>query len=125
MDSRKIGHNLYVKTAQDLLSRMDDQRSNVFEYGSQWVNVVPSENLGLKSVNQQLRTSVSLRLEANICVAHTCLCGKRVKRDGLNGLTCTKSAGRFSHHATQFSHKADIGISRLAFNAQTAWTVPN
>ena len=29
-----------------------------------------------------------------------CHCGKRVERDGLHGLPCTKSAGRFSRHAT-------------------------
>ena len=27
-------------------------------------------------------------------------CGKRVERDGLHGPSCTKSAGRFSRHAT-------------------------
>ena len=26
---------------------------------------------------------------------------------------------------TDFSHKADVEISRLSFNAQTAWTVLN
>ena len=26
---------------------------------------------------------------------------------------------------TLFSHKADVGICRLAFSARTAWTVPN
>ena len=31
---------------------------------------------------------------------HTCHCGKRVEGDGLHGLSCTKSAGRFSRHAT-------------------------
>ena len=31
---------------------------------------------------------------------HTCHCGKRVERDGLHGHFCTKSAGRFSRHAT-------------------------
>ena len=41
-----------------------------------------------------------MRLGANICVAHTCHCGKRVEWDGLHGLSCTKSAGRFSRHAT-------------------------
>ena len=44
--------------------------------------------------------SIDLRLGANICVAHTCHCGKRVERDGLHGLSCTKSAGRFSRYAT-------------------------
>ena len=41
-----------------------------------------------------------MRLGANICVAHTCHSGKRVERDGLPGLSCTGSAGRFSRHAT-------------------------
>ena len=50
--------------------------------------------------DQQLRISIGLRLGANICVKHTCHCGKRVERDGLHGLSCTKSAGRFSRHAT-------------------------
>ena len=49
---------------------------------------------------QQLRISIGFRLGANICVAHTCHCAKRVKRDGLPGPSCTLSAGRFSRHAT-------------------------
>ena len=61
-----------VKTAQDLISRMDDK----------------------------LRISIGFRLGANICVGHTCYCGNRVERDGLHGLSCTKSAGRFPRHAT-------------------------
>ena len=68
--------------------------------GSQWLNVVPCKNLGLKFDDQQPRISIGLRLGAKICVAHTCHCGKRVERDGLHGLSCTKSAGRFSRHAT-------------------------
>ena len=94
-----------VETAQDLFSRMDDKRSKIFnahqsKFGSQWLNVVPCKNLGLKLDDQQLRISIGLRLGANICVAHTCHCGKRVERDGLHGLFCTESAGRFSRHAT-------------------------
>ena len=96
---------VYVKTAQDLISRKDDKRSKVFnahqrKFGSQWLNVVPCKNLGLKLDDQQLRISIGLRLCANICVAHTCNCGKRFERDALHGLSCTKSAGRFSRHAT-------------------------
>ena len=45
-----------------------------------------------------------MRLGANICVAHTCHCCKKVERDGLHGLSCTKSAGRFSCHATPIKH---------------------
>ena len=64
------------------------------------MNVVPCKNLGLKLDDQQLGISIGLRLGANKCVAHTCHCGKRVERDGLHGLSCTKSAGRFSRHTT-------------------------
>ena len=82
---------VYVNTAQDLISRKDDKRSKVFnahqgKFGSQWLKVV---------YDQQLRISIGLRLDANICVAHTCHCGKRIERDSLHGLSCTKSAGRF------------------------------
>ena len=68
---------VYVKTAQDLVSRMDDKRSNVFnahqgKVGSQWLNVLPCKNLGLKLVDQQLRISIGLRLGATFCVEHTC-----------------------------------------------------
>ena len=84
---------------------MDDKRSKVFNahhgiFGSQWLNVVPCKNLGLKLDDQQFRISIGLRLGANICVAHRCHCGKRVVRDSLHCLSCTKNAGRFSRHAT-------------------------
>ena len=96
---------VFVKTAQALTSRMDDKRSKIFnahqgKFGSQWLNVVPCKNLGLKLDDQQLRISIGLRLGANICVAHTCHCGKNVERDGLHGLSCTMSAGGSSRHST-------------------------
>ena len=48
---------VYVKTAHDLICRMDDQRSKVFnahqgEFGSRWLNVVLCKNLGLKLDDQ-------------------------------------------------------------------------
>ena len=90
---------VYVKTAHDFISRMKDKLSKDLnaqqgKIGSQWLNVVPCKKLGLKLANQQLR------LGANICVAHTCHCGKRVKRDRLHGLSRTKSAGRSSSQVT-------------------------
>ena len=67
---------VYVKTAQDLIPRMDDKRSKIFNahqgnFGSQWLNVVPCKNLHLTLDDQQLRISNRSRLGANICVAHT------------------------------------------------------
>ena len=85
---------VYVKTVQGSISRMDGKRSRVFNahqrrFGSQWLNVVPCKNLGLKFLkfdDQQLRILIGLRLGANICVAHTCHSGKTVERDGLQAL---------------------------------------
>ena len=95
---------VFVSTAQEFVSRKDDKRSKVFnahqgKFESQWLNVVSCKNLGLKLDDHQLRISIGLRLGGNICVAHTCRCGERVERDGVHGLSCTKSAGRFSRHA--------------------------
>ena len=44
---------VYVKTTQDLISRLDEKQSKVFnanqgQFGSQWLNVVPCKSLGLK-----------------------------------------------------------------------------
>ena len=96
---------VFVKTAQELISRMNHKRSKVFDahqgkFGSQWLNVVPCKNQGLKFDDQHFRISIGLRLGAKICVAHTCHYGKKVERDDIHGLSCTKSAGRFSRHAT-------------------------
>ena len=93
MEPRKLRHNLStLKPPLDLISRMVDKRLEVFnahqdKFGSKWLNVVPCKHLGLKLDDHQLRISIGLRIGANICVAHTCHCGKRV-------------IGRFSRHAT-------------------------
>ena len=83
---------------------MNDKRSKIFnahqgEFGSQWLNLVPCKNIGLKLDDQQFRISIGLGLGANICVAHTCHYGKRVERYGVHGLSCTKNDRRFSRHA--------------------------
>ena len=67
-------------------------------FGSAWLNVVPSKNLGLKLTDQQLRISLSLRLGAKIWKKHTYRCGKLVEETGYHGLSLARSAGRFSRH---------------------------
>ena len=76
------------------------KRLNAYQdpFGSAWLNVVPSKNLGLKLTDQQLRISLSLRLGSKICEKHTCRCGKLVEENGHHGLSCARSAGRFSRH---------------------------
>ena len=78
---------------------MDDERSNAHQgkFGSQWLNAVSCKNLSMKLDDQELRISIRLRLGANICVAQTCHCGKRVERDGLHGLSRTKKVLVASH----------------------------
>ena len=71
------------------LEPMDVKRFNAFQerFGSQWLNVIPCKNLRLKLSNQQIRIAIGLRL------------GKDVTEDGWHGLSCLKSAGRFSRHS--------------------------
>ena len=96
---------VFVKFAQDLISRMDEMRSKISDahqgkFGTRWLNVAPCKYLGLKLDAQQLRISIGLRLGANICVAHTCHFCQRIERDGLHCPSCATSAGRSSRHAT-------------------------
>ena len=118
-----------LKKSTKMISRMDDKCSKVFnakqsKFGTQWPNVAPCKHLGLKLDDQQLQISIGLRLGADICDAHTCYCGRRVEREGLHGLSCTVLSLLTSCYS-QFSHRADVGIPRLAFNAGAAWTLPN
>ena len=67
-------------------------------FGSAWLNVLPSKNLGPKLPDQQLRISLSLRQGAKLCKKHICRCGKLVEENGHHGLSCARSAGGFSRN---------------------------
>jgi hypothetical protein len=64
-----------------------------------WLQALPSSNLGLKLTDMQLRVSVALRLGSKLCEPHECICCTQVEENGLHGLSCRKSAGRFSRHS--------------------------
>ena len=51
-----------------------------------------------------VRVAIATRLGCQVCEKHTCRCGKPVEKDGLHGLSCMRSAGRFSRH----SHLNDL-----------------
>ena len=92
---KKWTQPVFVRTAQELISRMDDKRSKVLnayqgKFGFQWLNLAPCKNLGLKLDDEQLRISNGFRLGANIW-GHACHCGERVERGSLHGLSYTKS----------------------------------
>ena len=93
-------------------------RLNAYQdpFGSAWLNVVPSKNLGLKLTDQQLRISLSFRLGEKICEKHTCRCGKLVEENGHNGLSCARSARRFWRHHN---------LNPLMKQAQTSIKVPS
>ena len=121
---------VYVKIAQDLISRMDGKRSKVFNahqgmFGPQRLNVVPCKNQGLKLDDQQLQISIGLRLGANICVAQTCHRKSRTGRFTRSFLHQECWSLLISCYSQFCLNKADVGVSRLAFNARTTWTVPN
>ena len=88
----------------DLILRLeptDIKRFNAFQdrFGSQWLNVIPCKILRLKLSNQQLRIAIGLRLGSKKSERHKCVCGKDVTEDGWHGLSCLKSARRFSRHS--------------------------
>ena len=52
----------------------------------------------LRMCDETIRVAVGLRLDLNLCEAHTCPCGALVSARGTHGLACKRSAGRSSHH---------------------------
>ena len=109
------------------------KRLNAFQdpFGSAWLNVVPNKNIGLKLTDQQPHISSSLRLCEKICEKHTCRCGTLVEENGHHGLSCARSAVRFSrHHSLNTLMEllllltcAEFHKSSLHFG--TIWSDPN
>ena len=64
-----------------------------------WLNAVPSPNLGTLLDPETLRVAVSLRLVVKIYRCHRCRCGELADEFGYHGLKCRKSTGRYSHHS--------------------------
>lgn len=63
-----------------------------------WLNAVPSPQLGTLLDPESLRISVALRLGIKIYYNHVCVCGKKSDEFGHHALACAKSAGRSSRH---------------------------
>ena len=67
-------------------------------YAGAWLNALPSPQLGTLLPNEVFRVAVSLRLGADVCQPHKCPCGADVSSKGHHGLSCRRSAGRWSRH---------------------------
>lgn len=65
-----------------------------------WLNVLPSKVIGTLFNKNVFRISLTLRYGCDICVEHECPCNKAiVNPDGIHGLSCSLSAGRYGRHA--------------------------
>ena len=67
-------------------------------HSSHWLNALPIPSLGLKMDNSSFRIACPLRLGSPLCHPHQCICCTWVDSSGVHGLSCKKSAGRFSRH---------------------------
>ncbi|XP_069360016.1 uncharacterized protein [Maniola hyperantus] len=65
-----------------------------------WLHALPSANLGTLLDHTTLSVLIGLRLGATINQPHRCHCGDCVDAFGHHGLSCSRSAGRFSRHST-------------------------
>ena len=121
---KKWTEPIFDSEIADLILRLDPtdvKRFNAFQdrFGSQWLNVIPCKNLRLKLSNQQLRIAIGLRLGSKICERHKCVCGKNVTEDGWHGLSCLKSAGRFSRHSNPYKAESIIYSHSVCFRTTT------
>ena len=90
-----------LKTLIDSTSSIKDRaRFNAItqERSSDWLNALPSANLGLKLNNCRFRIAGALRLGAMICHSHTCVCGKEFTSDAVHGFRCKNSADSHPRH---------------------------
>ena len=67
-------------------------------HSSHWLNVLPIPSLGLKMDNSSFRIACALCLGSPLCHPHQCISCTWVDSSGVHGLSCKKSAGRFSRH---------------------------
>ena len=83
---------------------------------SKWLQVIPSSDLGLLLDNNSTRIAIAIPLGGKVCERHICRCGHQVEQNGLHGLSCTKSSGRFPRHAA---------INKIISRALTKIDFPN
>uniref|UniRef100_A0A8D8RZN0 Reverse transcriptase domain-containing protein n=1 Tax=Cacopsylla melanoneura TaxID=428564 RepID=A0A8D8RZN0_9HEMI len=66
-----------------------------------WLDAVPSKQVGTLIESRAFRICIGLRLGCTLVRSHPCICGvASVDEKGLHSLSCQKSVGRFSRHAS-------------------------
>jgi hypothetical protein len=67
-------------------------------HSGDWLNALPLSSCGLRLEDDAIRIAVGLRLGANLCEPHECICGTKVTARGNHGLSCRRSSGRTLRH---------------------------
>jgi hypothetical protein len=106
LDTQKAWDNALLEQDRcflDVIAFDDRQKARLHAayacHSGAWLNAIPNTRLGLKLNDFQLRIAVALRLGIQMCHPHKCLsCEYNVDSYGTHGLTCKKSAGRYSRH---------------------------
>jgi hypothetical protein len=88
-------------------------RAASVKHAGDWLNVLPSTQLGTHFTDDTFRISMALRLGSDIFYPHRCRCGQEVNSKGLHGLKCKFSAGRLTRHS-----EANDTIKRALTSAQ-------
>lgn len=66
-----------------------------------WLQAPPSSSVGLRMDDEVIRVASGLRLGVPLCTPHTChQCGAHVDELATHGLSCRRSQGRHSRHAS-------------------------
>ena len=79
---------------------IDRARLHGFAYpgAGDWLNVLPSNNLGLALTDHQFSIACPLRLGAPVSSSHKCECGVVTDRYGSHQLVCPKIMSCFARH---------------------------
>ena len=64
-----------------------------------WLNTLPVSSLGTLLDSESFKVAIALRVDADVCIPHSCRCGGRMDSRGLHGLSCKYIAGRFPRHS--------------------------
>ena len=97
---------LIDKAINSLLHEAVDEKSRArllaasSEFSGAWLDALPAPSLGLMLSGNEIRIAIGLRIGAKLVHPHTCIaCGDQVCCEGIHGLSCRSSAGRFTRHA--------------------------
>ena len=85
-----------------LVKKTDKARflANCVHESGAWLMALPSPQLGTQLTNEEFRIAVSIPLGLPIVQPHVCICGDKVDKYGLHGLSCSKAKGTNSRHAS-------------------------